>query len=1060
MAKVYNLCYNRLLAFHHPARIVPTGATLKSVFSFGLGALVLVILALPATGARIAIETFDTRTHADTVATTADWDTTAGRLRMPSYLRVLGQVPTTDWALSVTVAGDYAYVSADADGLFVFDVSDPASPVLEDVVVTTEQIVEVVIRGDYAYFANVFAGLYIFDVSDPAHPVYVSDRITNGQTLGVDVAGNYAYLADGPRGLRVIDVSDPYLPVQVGSFTPPGQGLMVRVAGRYAYLASWIEGLSVIDITDPTNPVEVARLDTPGISRGLAVQGNRLYWADGTPGLHVIDISDPLEPAFVNTVPTVFARGVATAGPFLYVADGSGGLRSYDISSPFSPLLLARASEMQNCHWPVVRGGFGFAADGDGGLHSLRLAEPVDTLRSEFEVGVPGSAGAVAFDGLDAWVGTASGMTAVDIADPASPVPLGSYPTTGAVLDADIDGDILLLGADAAPTLEFVDITTPSAPTSHATVSTAAGCAGVALDGGLAYAACGGWIYVIDASDLAAPVAAGSLAVGGAAADVHVDGRWLYVADATAAGFAVADVSDPSLPALHGTFVTSGAAATGIDVDGDLACLGLSDGTLVTVDVTDPSAPSELGRVAVGGTLRSVVIEGDRVLAAGSAGLLLFDITDPAAPVMTAGTPTAGDAVNAVAWGDHALVVNANAGLEGIRHLRRRAAPGQARGQSLSLHDGDDILRGRVLAQGVGDGAWSLSADGGATWTRVAPDNTWTMLAPGPDLRWRVDLEYGPEATEVDDVTVEWLTAASAMCFVSDIPDDQGGSVQVGWSRSAHDFADAADPVAEYVVQRLDPAAASWDSVRVVPAAQAAIYVTIIPSAGDVSGADTTWTRVRVLTRSSGGALWVSAPDSGYSTDNLAPAPPQNLEVAYNGAGNHLAWDPPPDPDVAGYRVYRDVVPMSGPDPQRLVHETVNTFWSDAVADGVQYTYIVTAVDSAPNESGAASPTTVSSANPGPGPARFALLPNVPNPFNPETVIPFEVPAPVRVSVRVFDVRGRLVRTLHDGRVPAGAGSVRWDGRDGRGQPVASGVYFVRMTARGFSATRKVTLIE
>jgi hypothetical protein len=266
--------------------------------------------------------------------------------------------------------------------------------------------------------------------------------------------------------------------------------------------------------------------------------------------------------------------------------------------------------------------------------------------------------------------------------------------------------------------------------------------------------------------------------------------------------------------------------------------------------------------------------------------------------------------------------------------------------------------------------------------------------------------------------------------------------------------------VAEYVVQRLEPSTASWDSVRVVPAGEAELYVTYIPSLGDATAADTVWTITRVLARAGSGATWTSSPDSGYSVDNLAPGPPQDVEVAYNGGGNHLSWGAPPDPDVARYRVYRDLLPLTQADPGLLVHETANTFWSDAVANGSQYFYIVTAVDAAPNESAAASTTTVSSVRPGPGPARFALLPNVPNPFNPETTIRFDVPSASTVTLRVFDVRGRVVRTLQDATLPQGRHALRWDGRNQSGQAVASGVYFVRMTAPGFAATRKVTLIE
>jgi len=805
----------------------------------------------------------------------------------------------------------------------------------------------------------------------------------------------------------------------------------------------------------------VARLDTPGISRGLAVDGNRLYWADGSPGVHVIDITTPTAPSLVSTIVTGFARGVSAVGPFLYVADGTFGLDAWEVSSPAAPLLLSSIEKATHCHWIAPWGEFGFAADGHGGFHSLRVADPADSLVSEFTVPVGGALGPIVFDGLHAWIATTAGIAGVDVADPHSPVNLGTVSTAGTVTDADVNGDILMLGADAAPSIEFVDLTQPASPVSQGALSLQSGCAGVAMDGQRASAACGAWLYTLDITDITAPAVVGSLAVVVDAAGMHADGRWVYVADATTAGFGVADVSNPALPVSMGSFLTTGAAAVAIEVEGDVACLALNDGTLVTVDVTNPSMPSELGRIQVPGSLRSVAIEGDRVMAAGSAGLHLFDITNTASPALVGTAPTAGSAVGAVPWGDHVLVANDGAGLEGIRQYRRRTGPGLARGQSLMLAGTEaEILRARVLSQQQGVTNWGVTADGGATWTSVEPDNTWASLIPGADLRWRVDLDHDLGETTVSEVWVEWLYAAAGMCAVEDVPADQGGQVRVSWRRSGHDFDDAPEPVVSYVVQRFDPVVSSWDSVVAVPAGWFELYTTHIPSLGDATEADTVYTVARVLARGSSGTAWLSPPDSGYSVDNLPPGSPQNAEVAYNGAGNHLAWEAPADPDVVRYRVYRDLVPMSAPDPARIVHETMNTFWSDAVANGTQYFYIVTALDAAPNESAAANTATVSSVRPGPGPARYALLPNVPNPFNPATTIHFDVPATARVTLRVFDVRGRLVRTLHEASVPAGRQTVRWSGRDNRGQAVASGVYFVRMTAEGFSATRKVTLIE
>jgi hypothetical protein len=94
-------------------------------------------------------------------------------------------------------------------------------------------------------------------------------------------------------------------------------------------------------------------------------------------------------------------------------------------------------------------------------------------------------------------------------------------------------------------------------------------------------------------------------------------------------------------------------------------------------------------------------------------------------------------------------------------------------------------------------------------------------------------------------------------------------------------------------------------------------------------------------------------------------------------------------------------------------------------------------------------------------PERFGLHQNIPNPFNPVTTIGYDVPAGGgRVTIEIFDVSGRLVRTLVDGSVGAGVRSAVWDGRDAEGAEVGSGVYFCRMTAPGLEQTVKMTLLK
>ena len=96
-------------------------------------------------------------------------------------------------------------------------------------------------------------------------------------------------------------------------------------------------------------------------------------------------------------------------------------------------------------------------------------------------------------------------------------------------------------------------------------------------------------------------------------------------------------------------------------------------------------------------------------------------------------------------------------------------------------------------------------------------------------------------------------------------------------------------------------------------------------------------------------------------------------------------------------------------------------------------------------------------------PERTALLHNYPNPFNPETWIPYQLAEPASVTLRIYAVNGALVRTLALGHQPAGVYRIRsraayWDGRNSLGETVASGIYFYTITAGDYTATRKMLI--
>ncbi|MBU1702676.1 MAG: T9SS type A sorting domain-containing protein [Candidatus Eisenbacteria bacterium] len=87
------------------------------------------------------------------------------------------------------------------------------------------------------------------------------------------------------------------------------------------------------------------------------------------------------------------------------------------------------------------------------------------------------------------------------------------------------------------------------------------------------------------------------------------------------------------------------------------------------------------------------------------------------------------------------------------------------------------------------------------------------------------------------------------------------------------------------------------------------------------------------------------------------------------------------------------------------------------------------------------------------------LFQNQPNPFSPETKIRFEIPEAGRAELTIYDVSGRLIRTLVKDERRSGAYSVAWDGLDDSGRKVSSGVYFYSLRAPGVEESRRMILL-
>ena len=168
----------------------------------------------------------------------------------PAFVRSFSKV---GWCYDVAVSGNRAYL---VDGFTIVDVSDPANPVERGSVTTLFQSRAVEVVGNYAYVNDYNYQVHLFDLSNPAAPVLASKIVSAySQPTGVAAADGVVYIGGASSGLYVYDASDPALPYLLGAVYPPEYANSIEVAGGYVYMADGDEGL-VVAYAQCENPAD------------------------------------------------------------------------------------------------------------------------------------------------------------------------------------------------------------------------------------------------------------------------------------------------------------------------------------------------------------------------------------------------------------------------------------------------------------------------------------------------------------------------------------------------------------------------------------------------------------------------------------------------------------------------------------------------------------------------------------------------------------------------------------------------------------------------------------
>ena len=1037
-------------------------------------------------------ETFDTTGFMDAAETTADWNTGDGHLTLFPYQPAeVGSYGTGGSAREVVVAGDVAYVACWDAGLVVLDISDPSLPASIGAMALPGYATDLALAGDVLYVCCYSAGLQVVDVSDPSVPSVIGSYVPGSNAMGLDVAGDLLYLAAYDYGLVVLDVTNPAVPVFLSRLGTLYLANHVDVEGDTAYLAAryaGVDGLQVVDVSDPAAPAHLGTGAITSLAQGTAIDGHRAYVAAGADGLVVFDVSDPANPTQLDVADTdVYAYDVEVDGRYAYLADGAGGLKVFDVRNPASIVERNVVATPANAGGVAVAGAAAYVAAWGSGLRVVAIADPVDIgLSDEYaEAEVSRGYRDVVVSGDYTYVTRATqnqgDILTFSTGDPGHLYLLGSFPMNYEFFGLDLSGDLMAVGLDVGFYMIEVDGLTI---TPLGGLPTTGEVHEVRIAGDHLYCTdTVDGLLVFAIADPATPVAVGSESVPGEAVALDLAGDHAFVA-AGAGGLRVVDIGDPAAPALVGSLLPGSGEVRDIAVAGDLA-YAVGD-HLWVVDVRDPTSPS---MIAVENYVdgRAIVVRGDCAYVRSGDDLLRYDISDPTDPSL-AGSANCGDGGTGLAvCDDFALTTGWGLAYEGQGMLqtfqvgeRRRDLENDAGQSSTVATTLAPISMYRIQAgAATGQAEFWLSADGGQTWDQVLSE-TWVVPAtPGTDLRWRAWIDIDPAwpfyLPRIRTVNVDWVVAQPVLTELADVGNDQGRQMTLTWDAGGWDDVDSQHPITGYAVYRRidelprapdgdEPRPAyppgDWHYLTTVPAFGERMYSVVVPTLADSTISDGMhWSSFFIRAATADPLTFFdSPPDSGWSTDDLAPNAPGEFEVAYATAGNALSWLESEAADFRYFKIYRGAAPDFVPDPQDPLHVTTAVAWTDP-AGGFDVFYKVSAVDFAGNESPAAGPDGLTGvAAP---PARFALHPNAPNPFNPRTVMRFDLPGAAAVTLRIYDVSGRRVRTLLDAApYPGGRHAVAWEGRDDAGRAVSAGAYFCRIEAGAQVAVRRMMLVK
>ncbi|MBN2532205.1 MAG: chitobiase/beta-hexosaminidase C-terminal domain-containing protein [Spirochaetales bacterium] len=260
----------------------------------------------------------------------------------------------------VFVAGNYAYAYDYDEGIKIFDVSDPSSPLFISPLYNEGIVADILVRGTLLYYVG-SGGLTIVDVADPLHPGKISHVETTENVNSMFMRGHYVYMTQYDDGLYIVDVTNPDRPELLSQTKTNHHANAVYVPDEQnAYISDTEARLLRMDISDPAYP-EKMNFFGYQTKTGLFGYGYNLFSIYNC-GLEITAINDPANPVSLSTIqfPSKLID-IFAAGDYALVTCLDEQAELIDISDPGNPVRLGMLDDSGNARGVFVSGNYIYA---------------------------------------------------------------------------------------------------------------------------------------------------------------------------------------------------------------------------------------------------------------------------------------------------------------------------------------------------------------------------------------------------------------------------------------------------------------------------------------------------------------------------------------------------------------------------------------------------------------------------------------------------------------------------------------------------------------------------